>query len=62
MRDERVARVANIVLRPGWLSLSLLLIRSREGFDVGATIEALTLVPPPPLSVVEERVRDDRVR
>lgn len=59
-RDERVARLADVVLRPGLLSGALLLIRSREGFDVGQTVEALTRVPPPPLAVVEARVREDR--
>lgn len=56
LRDTRVARLADVVLRPGWLRLGLLLIRSREPFDVRRTIDALRAVPAPPLAVVETRV------
>ena len=55
-RDVRVARLANTVLHPGWLSAPLLLIRLRETNDVRRTIEVLNRMPAPDLQVVEERV------
>lgn len=60
LRDERVARLADIVLRPGPLSAGLLLVRSRESSDVGEVIDTLTRLPPPSLAQVEARVREDR--
>lgn len=57
VRDAGVARIARAVLRPGWLSAPLLLVRSREGFDVARTIDRLAEVPPPSLAAVEARVQ-----
>lgn len=59
-RDQRVALLADIVLRPGPLSAALLVVRSRESSDVGRIIEALARTPPPSLDSVEARVREDR--
>jgi hypothetical protein len=55
-RDTRVARLANTVLRPGWLSTLLLVVRARESNDVRRTIEVLNRVPAPDLSIVDARV------
>lgn len=55
-RDTQVAQLADVVLRPGWLRVGLLLIRSREPFDVRRTIEALQAVPALSLALVETRV------
>ncbi|HEV7888784.1 MAG TPA: DUF5995 family protein [Acidimicrobiales bacterium] len=60
-RDAVVARLAHTVLHPGWLSVGLTVIRSREGNDVGRTIEALgNAVEPPSLDVVQARVQQPR--
>lgn len=59
-RDARVARVAGDILRPGLLSLVLLVIRSREQTDVRANIRALQAVEAPSLAAVETRVRQAR--
>jgi hypothetical protein len=59
-RDVRVARLADAVLHPGWLSAALLLIRARESNDVRRTIEVLNRVPPPDLDLVEARVHQRR--
>jgi hypothetical protein len=59
-RDARVGHVARGVLKPGLLTVGLLLIRARESNDIGRNIEVLTRVPGPDLRVVEARVRQDR--
>lgn len=58
LRDEQVAGLAGLVLRPGILSAGLLLVRMREGGDVPRAIRALSLLPPPALETVEARVQD----
>lgn len=59
-RDARAASVARTVLRPGWLSAGLLLIRARESADIRRNIEVLNGVRAPDLQVVEARVRQER--
>lgn len=59
-RDAIVARLGRTVLHPGWLSLGLMLIGARESKDVRRNIEVLRGVEPPPLDVVEARVRQTR--
>jgi Family of unknown function (DUF5995) len=59
-RDVRAARLADVVLHPGWLSAALLLIRARETNDVRRTIEVLNRVPGPDLDQVEARVHQSR--
>lgn len=56
-RDSVIARLARTVLHPGWLSVGLFVIRSRERGSVRDTIEALQSVQPPSLAVVEARVQ-----
>ena len=58
--DARVARLARVVLHPGWLSAGLLLIRARESNDVRHNIEVLNRVDAPDLGAVETRVRQER--
>lgn len=41
-RDARVARLAHVVLHPGWLRLPLLVVRSRESNDVARVIWVTT--------------------
>lgn len=57
LRDEQVAELAGVVLRPGILSAGLLLVRMREGSDVPHAIRTLGLLPPPSLETVEARVQ-----
>lgn len=59
-RDARVAHLARRVLKPGWLSAGLLVIRARESNDVRRNIEALRRVKGPDLRLVEARVRQER--
>jgi Family of unknown function (DUF5995) len=59
-RDARVAHLARKVLKPGWLSAGLLVIRARESNDVRRNIEALSRVTGPDLRLVEARVRRER--
>jgi Family of unknown function (DUF5995) len=59
-RDARVAHLARRVLKPGWLSAGLLVIRARESNDVRRNIEALSRVTGPDLRLVEARVRQER--
>ena len=59
-RDARVAHLARRVLKPGWLSAGLLVIRARESSDVRRNIEALSRVTGPDLGLVEARVRQER--
>jgi hypothetical protein len=59
-RDARVAHLARRVLKPGWLSAGLLVIRARESTDVRRNIEALSRVIGPDLRLVEDRVRQER--
>jgi hypothetical protein len=59
-RDARVAHLARRVLKPGWLSAGLLVIRARESNDVRRNIEALGRVTGPDLRLVEARVRQER--
>jgi Family of unknown function (DUF5995) len=59
-RDVRVARIADAVLHPGWLSALLLVIRARESNDVRRCIEVLNRMPAPDLDVVEARVHQPR--
>jgi hypothetical protein len=59
-RDARVAHVAQRILKPGWLSAGLLLIRARERRDVRRNIEVLNRVAAPDLRDVEARVRQAR--
>jgi hypothetical protein len=59
-RDARVGHLARTVLKPGLLTVGLLLIRARESNDVRRNIEVLTHVPGPDLRLVEARVRQDR--
>jgi hypothetical protein len=59
-RDARVAHVATRVLRPGLLTVGLMVIRSRERHEVRRTIEILNGVEAPALPVVEARVRQLR--
>ena len=58
-RDVRVAHVAQAVLKPGWLSAGLLVIRARESNDVRRNIEVLSRVEPPDLRLVEARVQQE---
>ena len=59
-RDARVARLGRRVLAPGWLSVAVLVVRSRESGDVRRNIEALLGVREPDLAEVEARVRMER--
>lgn len=60
-RDARVARVARLVLRPGFpLEAGLVAIRACERSDVRHTIDVLAGVEGPDLATVEARVRDER--
>jgi hypothetical protein len=59
-RDANAARLGDLVLNPGWLSLGLLVIRARESTDVRRVIEVLNRVEGPDLGVVEARVRQER--
>jgi hypothetical protein len=59
-RDARAARLAGTVLNPGWLSVGLLLIRTRETRDVRRNIEVLSRVPAPDLRAVEAAVQLER--
>jgi DNA-binding CsgD family transcriptional regulator len=59
-RDARVAHLARRVLKPGWLSAGLLVIRARESNDVRRNIETLSRVTGPDLRLVEARVRQER--
>ena len=59
-RDARVAHLARMVLKPGWLSAGLLVIPARESNDVRGNIEALSRVTGPDLRLVEARVRQER--
>jgi hypothetical protein len=52
-RDARVAHLARGVLKPGWLSAGLLVIRARESNDVRRNIEALSRVTGPDLRLVD---------
>lgn len=52
-QDRCVAMVAHTVLRPGPLSAGLLLIRAAESNDVRRNIDALAVVPEPPLPRIE---------
>ncbi len=56
-RDQRVARVGRMVLRPGpWMSAGLLLVRVRERDDVAANLERLLDAAEPSLASVEDVV------
>ena len=60
-RDARVARVARIVLQPGFpLEAGLVVIRACERSSVDRTLEVLGEVDGPALAAVEARVRDER--
>lgn len=60
-RDARVARVARIVLRPGFpLEAGLVVIRACERSSVARTLDVLGGVDGPALAAVEARVRDER--
>ena len=59
-RDARVAHLARRILKPGWLSAGLLVIRTRESDDVRRNTEALSRVTGPDLGLVEARVRQER--
>jgi hypothetical protein len=59
-RDARVGHLARTVLKPGLLSIGLLVIRARESNDVRRNIEVLSRIPGPDLNLVEARVRLDR--
>lgn len=59
-RDAAVARLARVILNPGWLTAGLLTIRSRESSDVRRNIDVLNRVEQPDLEVVEARVRQER--
>lgn len=52
-QDRCVAVVARTVLRPGPLSAGLLLIRAAESNDVSRNLDALAVVPEPPLPRIE---------
>lgn len=58
LRDQQVAALAGLIVKPGILSAGLLVVRIREGSDVPGAIRALRLLPPPALETVEARVRD----
>ena len=58
-RDVRVAHVAHAVLKPGWLTVGLLMIRARESNDVRRNIEVLRRVEAPDLGRVEARVQQE---
>jgi Family of unknown function (DUF5995) len=58
--DARVAHLARRLLKPGWLSAGLLLIRARESNDVSRNIEALNRITGPDLRRVEARVLQER--
>jgi hypothetical protein len=58
-RDARVARLARTVLKPGLLSVGLLVIRARERNDIRRNIGALNRVEGPDLRLVEARVRQE---
>ena len=54
-RDQRVARIGRMVLRPGpWMSAGLLLVRLRERSEVAANLEALLDAPEPTLASIED--------
>ncbi|MGH9165343.1 MAG: DUF5995 family protein [Acidimicrobiales bacterium] len=60
-RDTRVARLARVVLDPGWpLTAGLMAIRTGESNDVRRVIRVLAGVDGPDLAVVEARVRTER--
>ena len=59
-RDTRVARLARLVMSPGWLQLAVAVVRARESNDVRRNIRALLEVREPDLAVVEARVRMER--
>jgi hypothetical protein len=59
-RDARVARVANAVLHPGWLSVLLQVIQARETNDVRRIIRVLNGMTAPDLNLVEARVHQPR--
>jgi hypothetical protein len=59
-RDVRVAHVARAILKPGWLTAALLVIRARESNDVRHNIEVLGRVEAPGLERVEARVEQER--
>jgi hypothetical protein len=61
-RDARAARLAGTILNPGWLSVGLLLIRTRERKDVRRNIDVLNRVPAPDLRTVEAAVRLERAQ
>jgi Family of unknown function (DUF5995) len=58
-RDVRVAHVAQAVLKPGWLTAGLLVIRARESNDVRRNIEVLSRVEVPDLDHIEARVQQE---
>jgi hypothetical protein len=59
-RDARISHLARTVLKPGWLTAGLLVIRARESNDISRNIEVLNRIPGPDLDLVETRVRDER--
>lgn len=59
-RDARVARLADSILHPGFLSTGLLMIRVRESSDVGRVLAAMTRTTGPSLEQVDARVADER--
>lgn len=59
-RDARVARLADSVLHPGFLSTGLLVIRIRESSDVRRVLTALTRARGPALEAVDARLADER--
>ena len=58
-RDVRIAHVAQAILKPGWLTAGLLVIRARESNDVRHNIEVLSRVEAPDLDRVETRVQQE---
>ncbi len=58
-RDVRIAHVAQAILKPGWLTAGLLVIRARESNDVRHNIEVLRRVEAPDLGRVEARVQQE---
>ena len=52
-RDVGVVPVGRTVLRPGWLTPVVWIVRLRESKDVHANLDALSVVQPPDLAEVE---------
>ena len=58
-RDVSVGHVAQAILKPGWLSAGLLVIRARESNDVRHNIQVLGRIEAPDLRRVEARVHQE---